>query len=146
MALVNVVLAQGGGPTAVINGSLSSAIAKYQQARGDKIGRIYVALHGADGLLNEELVDVTNMSESRIDDLEQTICAASGSARTKLDDDTKRNRVVDVLQAHDVHVLNLIGGGDTASTVAEVNKTAERRGYDVVSVHDMKTVDNDGYG
>ena len=146
MASVNVVLAQGGGPTSVINGSLSAAIAEYQTHKNDKIGKIYVALHGADGLLKEDLVDVTDMSESQIKDLEQTICAASGSARAKLDDDAKRNRVIDVLQTHDVHVLNLIGGGDTASTVAEINKVAEKRKYDLISVHDMKTIDNDGYG
>jgi len=146
MNLVNVVIAQGGGPTSVINGTLAAAIREYQKGVGGKIGRIYVALNGADGLLGEELVDVTEISESDLDNLEQTICAAAGSARTKMDNDSKRGRLIDVLERHNIHILNLIGGGDTASTVAEINKVAEKRGYNLISEHIMKTIDNDGYG
>ena len=146
MGLTNVLLAQGGGPTSVINGSLAAAIREYQKHKDDKIGRIYVAQHGADGILNENLVDVTDMSEAQLDGLEQTICAASGSARTKIDTKEKKQRALDVFEAHGINVVNLIGGGDTALTVADMNKAADDKGYNLITEHIMKTVDNDGYG
>jgi 6-phosphofructokinase len=146
MSLVNVVLAQGGGPTSVINASLAAAIREYQRYVGDKIGKIYVAINGTDGLLNEELVEVTNMSEHDLGGLEQTICAAAGTSRVKLDTDHKRERIIEVLGAHNINIVNLIGGGDTASTVAEINKVAEKQKYNLVCMHILKTVDNDGYG
>ncbi|MBD3390841.1 MAG: hypothetical protein GF418_02310 [Chitinivibrionales bacterium] len=146
MVLSNVLVAQGGGPTSVINGSLAATIREFKKHAGDKIGRVYVALHGASGILTETMVDATDLSDAALDGLSQTVCAAAGSSREKLDSEQKRNRAIDVLDAHDVHILQLIGGGDTASTVAEINKSAGRRRYDLICQHILKTVDNDGYG
>src|SRR3989344_6136449 len=144
--MTNVAIAQGGGPTSVINGSLSAAIREYQKYKNDKINNIYIALYGTDGLLNEELVDVTNISRSDLENLEQTICASAGSSRTKLDTNKKKTRVLDVLDAHDIHILNLIGGGDTALTAAEISRIAKSKNYDLICQHILKTIDNDGYG
>ncbi len=146
MAKVNVLIAQGGGPTSVINGSLASAIREFNKYRGDVIGSVFVALYGAAGILNEDILDVSDIDDTTLDGLEQTVCAAAGSSREKLNTEKKRSRVLDVFDAHNIHLFALIGGGDTASTVREINKAAEKRTYGLVCHHILKTVDNDGYG
>ncbi len=146
MGTKSALIAQGGGPTSVINSSLSAAIRELQKYRKNTIDRIFIALFGAEGILHENLLDVSGLSSGQLDDLELTVCAAAGSSRTKPNSEPRRQRVLQVLEAHNIRLLFLIGGGDTASTVGEINTSAERLGYDIICFHILKTVDNDGYG
>jgi len=75
----NCIVAQSGGPTAVINQSLYGVI---QEAQGHKeIEEIYGARNGILGLLKEELIDLRREKASIIDGLGITPGAALGSCR-----------------------------------------------------------------
>ena len=133
-------MGQSGGPTAVINASLVGAV----QAAGqhDCITAVMGMLHGIEGVLKEELVDLGRQSLQTLEGLRRTPSAALGSCRRKLKD-ADYHRILQVLQAHDVRYFCYIGGNDSADTSYRVGKLAAESGYELYVVGIPKTVDND---
>lgn len=135
-----VLVAQGGGPTAVINQSLVGVIneaRKYPQ-----VTRIYGALHGVSGIINEEFVDLTRETTNNLEQVANTPSSALFSTRDK-PDDKYCEEMFKVMMAHDIRFFFYIGGNDSADTVRIVNQKAIESGYDFRAVHIPKTIDND---
>ena len=135
-----VLIAQGGGPTAVINQSL---IGVTQEARKfPQVTRIYGAINGVRGIVNEDFIDLTQETTHNLEQVARTPSSALLSTRDKPDEEYC-SRIFKVLKVHDVRYFFYIGGNDSADTVNIVNRNAEQAGYDMRSVHIPKTIDND---
>ncbi len=141
----NVVIGQSGGPTAVINASLLGVIEGCRSHPG-RFGRIYAAYHGVEGVLQEQLLDLTAQDESELQLLRTTPAAgAIGTCRYKVKPGQREDlrRIVDVFRAHDVGHFFYIGGNDSMDTAWRVGKLAAQQGLDLVCTGVPKTIDND---
>ena len=140
----NLVVAQSGGPTCVINHSLRGII---ETARDlDRIGTVYGARHGIEGVLKEELLDLSAQPVEEVALLRTTPVAGSiGTCRYKLRPDQQEDfeRVIEVFRAHGVGYFLYIGGNDSMDTAAQIADLAHQRGLDLVAVGVPKTIDND---
>jgi 6-phosphofructokinase len=141
MALVGkVVVAQGGGPTAVINQSLAGVV--LESRKFPQVTSVYGAIHGVRGIINEEFVDLTQETTHNLEQVAITPSSALFSTRDKPD---KRycQEIFRVLKAHDARYFFYIGGNDSADTVHIVNEQAELANYEFRAIHIPKTIDND---
>lgn len=141
----NAIVAQSGGPTAVIN---SSACGVIQEAvKSGKIDRVIGATNGILGVLKEDLFDISAEKPETIEALKQAPAAAVGSCRYKLKslEESKADyeRILDVFKAHNIHYFFYIGGNDSMDTADKVNKLAKDTGYELVCMGVPKTIDND---
>ena len=134
------VIAQGGGPTAVINQSLVGAV--LQARRYPHITHFYGAINGVEGLLYENFVDLTQVSTHNLEVVAQTPGSGLLSSRKKPDEEDCA-RIFTVLRAHGIRYFFYIGGNDSAETCRIVNENANRAGYELRVVHIPKTIDND---
>ena len=141
----NAIVAQSGGPTAVINSSACGVI--QQAAKSGKIGRVIGATNGILGVLKEDLFNVSAERPEAIEALKRTPAAAMGSCRYKLKsiDQSQADfqRVLDVFKAHNIRYFFYAGGNDSMDTADKVNKLAADAGYELVCIGIPKTVDND---
>jgi 6-phosphofructokinase 1 len=144
MALVGkVVVAQGGGPTAVINQSLAGVV--LESRKFPQVVSVYGAINGVRGIINEEFVNLTQETTHNLEQVAVTPSSALFSTRDK--PDTKYcQEIFRVLKAHDVRYFFYIGGNDSADTVHIVNKQAELANYEFRAIHIPKTIDNDLVG
>ncbi len=141
----NVVVAQSGGPSAVINNSLRGVIDACMD-HDSQFGRIYGGWHGIEGILKEELIDISAQPANEIALLKTTPAAGSiGTCRYKLKEEQHRDyeRVVEIFRAHDVGYFFYIGGNDSMDTANKVSAFAASRGLHVVCTGVPKTIDND---
>ena len=140
----NLVVAQSGGPSAVINNTLRGIIETARDC--DQIGTVYGARHGIEGVLKEELIDLSGQSPEEVALLRYTPAAGSiGTCRYKLKDgqDEDYERVIEVFKAHNVGYFIYIGGNDSMDTAHKISLLAQKRGLDLVAVGGPKTIDND---
>lgn len=139
----NLLYAQSGGVTAVINATASAVL---QAARAKKV-RVLAARNGILGALREELIDTTTLTAAEVKGLAHTPGGAFGSCRLKLkslaDDRAKYERLLEVFKAHDIRWFLYNGGNDSADTALKVSQLAEEFGYPLTCVGVPKTVDND---
>lgn len=133
---------QSGGPTAVLNASLVGSIRAARQAGFE---RILGSKHGVQGLLDEEFVDLTDLTDGQLHRLRRTPSAGLGSSRHR-PDAKERRRILDVCAQYDVQGVVAIGGNDTADTVWQLVKTGNRRGAGPNCISVPKTIDNDLVG
>jgi 6-phosphofructokinase len=141
----NVVVAQSGGPTPVINNTLRG-ILETCQAMPDKFGVVYAGYHGIEGVLKEELLNLSAQPAEEIALLSVTPAAGSiGTCRYKLKSKQQEDfdRILEVFKAHDIGCFFYIGGNDSMDTAHKVAKLAPERGLDLVAVGAPKTIDND---
>jgi 6-phosphofructokinase len=143
MSSGKILVAQGGGPTAVINQSLVGVA--MEARRFGSIDRIYGALHGVRGIVNEDFVDLTQETHHNLELVASTPSSALGSTRDK--PDLKYcQEIFKVLQAHQIERFFYIGGNDSSDTVRIVRLEAEKAGYPLRCMHIPKTIDNDLVG
>ncbi len=138
------VVAQSGGPTPVINSSLQGILEAARDLRA--IGKVYGAKHGIEGVLKEELLDLSAQPAEEVSLLRYTPAAGSiGTCRYKLRERQTEDfqRVIDVFKAHDVGYFLYIGGNDSMDTAHKIAELARRQGLDLVAVGVPKTIDND---
>ncbi len=141
----NVIVAQSGGPSPVINSSLRGIVEACRMFP-DKFGKVYGGWHGIEGVLKEELLDLSAQKESEIALLRNTPAAGSiGTCRYKLKDNQKKDfqRIIDVLKAHNIGYFFYIGGNDSQHTAFKVSDLAREKGLDLIAVGVPKTIDND---
>lgn len=142
----NAVVAQSGGPTAVINASACGVIEECLRQR-DAITELYGANNGILGIVQEDLFDLGAEDPDTIGLLRATPSSAIGSCRYKLGDlgkdQEKYDRLLQVFQAHNIRFFFYIGGNDSMDTADKVNKLARERGYDLRVMGVAKTIDND---
>ena len=141
----NVIIAQSGGPTPVINNSLRGII-EACQAMPDHFGKLYAGYHGIEGVLKEELLDLSAQAAEEIALLGNSPAAGSiGTCRYKLKEQQAEDfeRVIEVLKAHKIGYFFYIGGNDSMDTANKVAQLAHDRGLELIAVGVPKTIDND---
>ncbi|HZF78261.1 MAG TPA: diphosphate--fructose-6-phosphate 1-phosphotransferase, partial [Rubrivivax sp.] len=135
-----ILVAQGGGPTAVINQSLVGVV--LEARRHVVVQHVYGARHGVRGIVNEDFVDLTQETTHNLELVAATPAAALGSTRDK-PDLAYCQEMFKVLAAHQIEHFFNIGGNDSSDTVRIVAEEAAKAGYALRCVHIPKTIDND---
>ncbi len=141
----NVIVAQSGGPTPVINSSLRGVVDACR-TMPDRFGTVYAGYHGIEGVLKEDLLDLSAQPADEIALLSTTPAAGSiGTCRYKLKAKQAEDfeRVLDVFRAHDIGYLFYNGGNDSMDTAHKIAKLAHERGEDLIAAGVPKTIDND---
>lgn len=162
----NLLVAQSGGPTPVINASVAGVV--QEAARHNCIKKVYGGLNGILGILNEELIDLSKERRSTIEQLKFVPGAALGTCRYKIHDITEAqiqaepdpkkraalelkrkqalldmDRLFDVFRAHNIRYFLYIGGNDSQDTSNKIHLEAQKRGYELRVIGVPKTIDND---
>jgi 6-phosphofructokinase 1 len=144
----NLLVAQSGGPTAVINASLAGVV--QEAGRFECIEEIYGGSNGILGILNEELIDINDQKAKTIEGLKYTPAAALGTCRYKIDFKKKpeqaardMDRLFEVFQAHNIRYFFYIGGNDSQDTSHKIHLEALKRNWDMRVIGVPKTIDND---
>ncbi|HEX7634636.1 MAG TPA: 6-phosphofructokinase [Noviherbaspirillum sp.] len=143
MSSGKILVAQGGGPTAVINQSMVGVALEARRFRG--IERVYGARHGVRGIINEDFVDLTQETSHNLELVANTPSSALGSTRDK-PDMKYCQEIFQVLRAHEIEHFFYIGGNDSSDTVRIVSMEAQKAGYPLRCIHIPKTIDNDLVG
>lgn len=145
MAANNVLVAQSGGPSPVINNTLRAIIEKCLEDSAG-FGRIYGAWHGIEGILKEELIDISAQDKTEIGLLRTTPASGViGTCRYKLSEGQHKDleRVLEVFKAHNIGYFFYIGGNDSQHTVMRVSDSCIEKGMGTICVGVPKTIDND---
>ncbi len=144
----NLLVAQSGGPTAVINASVAGVI--QEAGRHEFIEEIYGGLNGIYGILREDIIDLNEEKAKAIAGLKYTPAAALGTCRYKLDFKKKpeqaakdMDRLFEVFQAHNIRYFFYAGGNDSQDTNHKIHEEAVKRGYEMRVMGVPKTIDND---
>jgi 6-phosphofructokinase 1 len=143
--LKNIIIAQSGGPSSVINNTLRGIIETCRYFP-DKFGTIYGGWHGIEGVLKEELLNLSAQSDEEVSLLRNTPAAGSiGTCRYKLKDRQQKDfqRLIEVFKAHDIGYFFYIGGNDSQHTALKVSEMARTGGLELIAVGVPKTIDND---
>ena len=138
-----ILVAQGGGPTAVINQSLAGVA--LEARRFASISHVYGALHGVRGIVNDDLVDLGTETVANLEAVAATPASALGSTRDKPDLKYCKE-IFKVLKAHAIDTFMYIGGNDSSDTVRIVGEEARKAGQAMRAIHIPKTIDNDLVG
>jgi len=140
MSKTNILIAQGGGPTAVINESLVGAVL---ESRGfDGTGAVYGAFNGVSGIVNEDFINLSLETAENLENVAKTPCSALGSTRDKPDQQYCQD-IFKVLKAHDIGTFFYIGGNDSSDTLRILAEEAVGADYPLRCIHIPKTIDND---
>ena len=143
MSSGKILVAQGGGPTAVINQSMVGVVLEARRFAG--VTRVYGAMHGVRGIINEEFIDLTQETAHNLELVGNTPSSALGSTRDK-PDIAYCQKIFEVLRAHEIEHFFYIGGNDSSDTVRIVSLEAQKAGYPLRCIHIPKTIDNDLVG
>ena len=146
--LGNLLVAQSGGPTAVINASLAGVVT--EAGKHESIEEIYGGLNGILGTLNEEMIDFNDEKASTIRALRHTPAAALGTCRYKINFDKKpeqaakdMDRLFQLFEAHNIRYFFYLGGNDSQDTANKIHNESAKRGFEVRVIGVPKTIDND---
>ena len=143
MSSGKILVAQGGGPTAVINQSMVGVV--LEARRFSNVTRVYGAMHGVRGIVNEDFIDLTQETTHNLELVGATPSSALGSTRDK-PDIAYCQKIFEVLRAHEIEHFFYIGGNDSSDTVRIVSLEAKKAGYPLRCIHIPKTIDNDLVG
>lgn len=143
MASGKILVAQGGGPTAVINQSLVGVTLEARRFRNIEL--VYGARHGVRGILDEDFLNLTQETTGNLELVASTPSSALGSTRDK--PDVKYcQEIFKVLRAHQIEHFFYIGGNDSSDTVQIISQEARKDAYPLRCIHIPKTIDNDLVG
>lgn len=146
MVRQNILYAQSGGVTAVINAT-ACAVIETARANRKRIGKVFAARNGIIGALQEELYDTSKETKSAVAALRHTPGGAFGSCRYKLksleENQAQYERLIEVFRVHNIGYFLYNGGGDSADTCLKVSQLSEKMGFPIRAIHVPKTVDND---
>ena len=141
-------VAQSGGPTAVINSSIAGVIS--EAGRHECIEEIYGGMNGVYGILQENLIDIGEENTKSVQALKHTPGAALGTCRYKINfkknpeqAEKDMNRLFEIIKAHNIRYFFYAGGNDSQDTTNKVHLEAAKRGYDIRAIGVPKTIDND---
>ncbi|MBF0562034.1 MAG: 6-phosphofructokinase [Alphaproteobacteria bacterium] len=135
-----VLVAQGGGPTAVINESLAGVV--IEARKFSTVTQVYGAYHGVRGIMNEDFIDLTQETTHNLELVAKTPGSALGSTRDK--PDLKYcQELFKVMKAHEITTFFYIGGNDSSDTSRIVSEEARKSSYRLRCIHIPKTIDND---
>ncbi|WP_211473566.1 6-phosphofructokinase [Collimonas humicola] len=138
-----ILIAQGGGPTAVINQSLVGVVLAARGMRDVEL--VYGARNGVRGIVNEDFLDLAQETSHNLELVARTPSSALGSTRDK--PDLKYcQEIIQVLQAHQINHFFYIGGNDSSDTLRILSLEAEKLAFPLRCIHIPKTIDNDLVG
>ena len=143
MSSGKILVAQGGGPTAVINQSMVGVVLEARRFRN--VTRVYGAMYGVRGIVDENFIDLTQETSHNLELVGATPSSALGSTRDK-PDLAYCHKIFEVLRAHEIEHFFYIGGNDSSDTVRIVSLEAQKAGYPLRCIHIPKTIDNDLVG
>ena len=142
----NAVVGQSGGPTAVINASLYGTVYEALN-REDEIGTVYGMINGIEGFLNDQVMDMAPLEESKELELIRTTPGSYlGSCRYKLPEDLNDPvypQLFARFEAYNIGYFFYIGGNDSMDTVSKLSRYAEKISSDIHVIGIPKTIDND---
>lgn len=140
----NLLYGQSGGPTSVINASLYGVIKEAKES--ENIGKIYGAIHGIEGILNEDFYNFT-LDDSQVEKLPYTPGAFLGSVRHKLKDsnvdETEYLKILEVFKKYNIRYFFYNGGNDSMDTCNKISKYLASKNYECCVIGIPKTIDND---
>lgn len=144
MKKMNMVIAQSGGPSMVINESLWGAVAaaRFEPKVAKRFGKILGARHGIAGILKGDYIDLRKVSEKKFEAIAATPSSALGSCRLKPTAEDCR-KIFAAFKKLNVGYFYYIGGNDSADAARIVAEEAQKEGYPLVCWHIPKTIDND---
>ena len=134
----NILIAQGGGPTNVINMSLVSIIKEEKKLKSSVLG----SLNGVRGIINDKFKNLNKISENDLKVISQTPGAALGSTRDK-PDNKYCLEIFKVLKKKKINKFYYIGGNDSSDSLRIISEHANKTGYKLQCIHIPKTIDND---
>ena len=138
-------IGQSGGPTAVINASCYGAIKAALE--DENITAVYGAAHGIKGVLNDELLDLSQEDPAELALLPYTPSSFLGSVRYKIADpavdDTDYKRLLEIFKKYNIRYFFYNGGNDSMDTCNKISKYMQSVGYDCRIAGIPKTIDND---
>ena len=135
-----ILVAQGGGPTAVINQSLVGII--LETRKHSPKTKVYGSLHGVNGIINQNFLDLTQETLEDLENVAATPCSALGSTRDKPDINYCKE-IFKVLKAHEIGTFFYIGGNDSSDSLRIISDEAKAQAYPLICIHIPKTIDND---
>ncbi|WP_167955387.1 6-phosphofructokinase [Anaerosporobacter faecicola] len=145
---INCLIAQSGGPTTAINSSLAGVI--HQAIQATNVDQIYGSLNGIQGVLKDDLVNLTSSFEDSSKKLMTLIHTPSmflGSCRYKLadplDDDSDYHTIFQQFLKYNIKYFFYIGGNDSMDTVDKLSAFALQHHIDIQIIGIPKTIDND---
>ncbi|MBN2589820.1 MAG: 6-phosphofructokinase [Sedimentisphaerales bacterium] len=136
----NAVIGQSGGPTGVINASLVGVIEEAK--KHPQIEKIYGAVHAVAGMVNDDFIDLSNLSQDILETVAVSPSSSLGSSRDKPDAEYCA-KILEVFKKRNIRYFFYIGGNDSANTAYILNNVADEMNFDIRSFHIPKTVDND---
>lgn len=144
----NILVAQSGGPTSAINATLAGVVQRAQIS--GEVDKIYGAIHGIKGVLENHIVDIGSIlfSPQQLERLCQTPSSALGSCRIKLPDshqsEEEYQKIFQCFMEYDIGVFVYIGGNDSMDTVHKLNQYKNEHSIKGISIMGApKTIDND---
>ncbi len=136
----NIIVAQSGGPTTVINSSITGLI--LDALKCDTIDKVYGAFHGINGVLTDELLCFNDVNVKEIEYMKTTPSSALGSCRIKLNE-THYPKIFETFEKYNIGMFFYAGGNDSMDTVDKLSKYAQENDIDVQFIGVPKTIDND---
>ncbi|MDI3481471.1 MAG: ATP-dependent phosphofructokinase / diphosphate-dependent phosphofructokinase [Tepidanaerobacteraceae bacterium] len=134
----NLLFAQSGGPTAVINASCYGIIKEAKKSKG----KIFAARYGVEGILKDNIIEMTDIDDATLEILRYSPSSAFGSCRHKLKEEEFES-VLKIFDKYDIGYFFYIGGNDSMTTADRLSKYALKVGYDIKVIGIPKTIDND---
>lgn len=142
---MNCIIAQSGGPTSVINGSLMGVLAEALASK--RYHKVLAGVNGIQGILEENIVDISHISVEEREKIKNTPAAIVGSCRYKLksytDDKEQYDKLFNIFNKYEIGAFFYIGGNDSMDTVRALSKYAKENNIDFRAVGIPKTIDND---
>ena len=142
---MNCIVAQSGGPTAVINSSLMGVLEG--ALKSGKFDKIFAGINGIEGILKENIKDISTLSEEKREIIKHSPAAILGSCRFKLkgiqENKEQYEKLFDIFKKYDIGVFFYIGGNDSMDTVKNLSIYAKKNNIDFRAVGVPKTIDND---
>src|SRR5471030_1049441 len=141
----NCIIAQSGGPTAVINSSVVGLLNTNKKLKTFK--KVYGGLNGIEGILNKNIINLSLISDEEINNFRFTPSSGLGSCRYKLKDSDscseEYENLIEILREYDITSFFYVGGNDSMDTIAKLSKYAKINNIDITFIGIPKTIDND---
>ncbi|MDR3596269.1 6-phosphofructokinase [Clostridium sp.] len=141
----NCIIAQSGGPTAVINSSVVGLLHANKELKAFE--KVYGGLNGIEGILSRNIIDLSSASDEEISHFRFTPSSGLGSCRYKLKDlethSEEYEKLIEILKEYNITSFFYVGGNDSMDTIAKLSKYAEQNNIGITFIGIPKTIDND---
>lgn len=142
---MNCIIAQSGGPTAVINASVYGLVKENFNLKS--FDNVYAGLNGIEGILDKKIINLSSMDKDTLETFKHTPSSGLGSCRYKLRDyrenEAEYIKLINILKELNIEAFFYVGGNDSMDTTAKLSRYAEKKGIDIKFIGIPKTIDND---